>query len=104
MKKYLVVVLIALFTGAVALHSQDFVAPAPEEVPLPESPVEQRPAGLQGIITQFFRTFQPLQLINPFAPSYYGSGEQNVSPKADPNEPPPPYYESKGLVLFGVER
>lgn len=80
-----------------------FIAPDPDEIVVyeeqPES-VEERPVGFQGIVSQIFRAFQPWQLINPLAPEAYGSGEQNVSKDEDWAAP---YYDSSGLVVFGVE-
>lgn len=36
-----------------------------------------------GIAVQVVKTRNPLQLINPFAPAEYGSGEQNLVPGRD---------------------
>jgi hypothetical protein len=40
------------------------------------------------------RTHRPIQLINPFAPVRYGSGQEHAS--QDPKDPGKP----KGVVLF----
>lgn len=77
-----------------------FVAPLPEEAPPPAPDLDRKPVGFQGIVAQFFQVFRPLQLINPFAPAHYGTGEQNVSD--DPDESVPG-SNSPGLVVFGVE-
>jgi hypothetical protein len=77
-----------------------FVAPEVEELPVEEVPVERRAQGLQGIIAQILRVAQPLQLINPFAPSYYGTGEENVSKDDSFGQS---YFNQPGLKVFGAE-
>jgi hypothetical protein len=43
---------------------------------------------------------QPLQLINPFAPKSYGTGEANVSQDDSFGQT---YPSQPGLIVFGVE-
>jgi hypothetical protein len=78
----------------------EFIMPVPEEAPPPAPEIDRRRVGFQGIVAQFFQVFRPLQLLNPFAPSYYGSGEQNVSEDKDESVPG---SNSPGLIVFGVE-
>ncbi|MCX7713215.1 MAG: hypothetical protein N2035_06085 [Chthoniobacterales bacterium] len=65
------------------------------------SPSQQPPYPLlQGILGQVLRSINPLQLINPFAPAYYGSGQQNLSlnsflTKNNPTQP--------ALIIFAIE-
>lgn len=82
--------------------SQDavFIAPETDEIATEDYEVEPRARGLQGIVAQIFRVMQPLQLINPFAPKSFGTGEANVSAddsfsKSYPGQP--------GLIVFGTE-
>lgn len=74
--------------------------PVPEQAPPPAPELDRRPIGFQGIVAQIFQVFRPLQLINPFAPAYYGTGEQNVSGDKDESVPG---SNSPGLVVFGIE-
>ena len=39
---------------------------------------------LDGVAVQAIRTDNPLQLINPFAPKEYGSGDDNLVAERDP--------------------
>jgi len=92
----------ALLFGAICLASaQDavFVIPAQEEPPIEQRDLRPRVPGLQGIVAQILRVANPLQLINPLAPSYYGTGEQNISTDKDFSAS---YYDSTELTLFGV--
>jgi len=80
----------------------EFVAPQ-ETRPAPSreqvAPVRQTPS-FSGIIAQIFRAPQPLQMINPLAPSYYGSGKDNmVSGENDSVKG----ANSPLLVFFGIE-
>lgn len=96
-------VVAAVLFGAVCLtNAQDavFVAPAQEERQIEQREVIRRAPGLQGIIAQILRVANPLQLINPLAPSYYGTGEQNVSSDKDFSAS---YYDSTELTVFGVD-
>lgn len=92
-----------LLSGAVCASASDavFVAPLPKKTEMQEFPVEPKAKGFQGIVAQLLRVAKPLQLINPFAPSYYGSGEQNVTPASEFSQP---YPNPPGLVVFGIER
>jgi hypothetical protein len=49
----------------------------------------------EGIAVQLFRTDNPLQLVNPFAPPEYGRAEANVSLN-------PVTGKATGLKLFGL--
>jgi hypothetical protein len=104
MKPLLAVLTIALLMGgSLDLRAQDaiFIAPEAEDIPVEEAVFERRAEGIQGIVGQILRVFRPLQLINPFAPSYYGTGEQNVSTDESFGQP---YPSQPALVVFGVER
>ena len=95
-------VLMAFLFGVAPVWSQDavFVAPEEEEFVAEEYEVEPRATGLQGIVAQVFRVLQPLQLINPFAPKSYGTGEANVSQDDSFGQT---YPSQPGLIVFGVE-
>lgn len=96
-----IVVGAALFSPPTLRAEDDtFIAPLPEEAPPPAPELDRGPVGFQGIVAQIFQVFRPLQLLNPFAPSYYGSGEQNVSGEEDESVPG---SKSPGLVVFGIE-
>ena len=49
-----------------------------------------------GIIPEAIKSENPLELINPFAPAEYGSGEQNLSPDITPLHEP-------GLKFFSLD-
>jgi len=95
--------ILALAFGMVThAYSQDavFVAPEAEELPVERVEIQRRAPGLQGIIAQILRVAQPLQLLNPFAPSYYGTGEANVSTDESFGQS---YVNQPCLKVFGVE-
>lgn len=91
----------ALPAGVMAADAE-FVAPsAPDRTPVEREtiPVREGP-GFIGIFTQIFRSPRPLQMINPLAPSYYGSGEQNV---VDGEDSSVKGANSPLLAFFGIE-
>lgn len=94
--------LIVIFGIVICAMGQDavFVAPEAEELPVEEVEVQPRATGFQGIIAQVLRVAQPLQLINPFAPSYYGTGEANVSKDDSFGQS---YFNQPTLTVGGVE-
>lgn len=100
MKHLLVFALVFGFVGHALSQDAVFVAPEAEEFPVEEVQIERRAPGLQGIIAQILRVAQPLQLINPFAPSYYGTGEANVSKDDSFGQS---YVNQPCLKVFGVE-
>ena len=79
MKKALVFTLVFLGFGSSAVFAQQFTATprrvAPQPIP-PRPAVEQE--GNNSIINKFYRAPNKLQLINPFAPASYGSGQEVV--------------------------
>jgi hypothetical protein len=84
MRKFLIAIFaIFAMTASVALAQQftarPRVAPEPEQRP----PVEQN--STSSWYKKFVAASNKLQLINPFAPRQYGSGEQVVV--ADPLDP-----------------
>ena len=97
MKKALKALMIGLLSvGTVA--AQEFVAPEAErrEV-VPAEPAERGPS-IEGIVKEIF-TKRPWQLVNPAAPSTYGSGQKMVSQDFGPGTP----YHSTGLIVASVE-
>jgi hypothetical protein len=98
MRKFLTTVLAGfLMTAGVAL-AQEFTT-TPRVVPQPEPP---RPPVEQNSNSSWFKKFvaapNKLQLVNPWAPRQYGSGEQVVV--ADPQDPKQrPHF----VRLFSIE-
>ena len=82
--------LILTFCGVLAICTRPALAQefrtTPRVVP---QPIPPRPPSEQNSNSDWYKKFRaarnPLQLINPFAPREYGSGEQVVS--ADPRDP-----------------
>ena len=62
------------------------------------APVVTLSPRTDGVIPRAIRSGQPLQMINPFAPAAYGSGEENAR-----HEPNDPYARPQGLKLATVE-
>lgn len=101
MKKLATFVLIlAAFQISAMSQEAVFVLPDSEDVEFVDEVPVQRPVGFTGIVSQIFKVFQPLQLINPFAPKSYGSGEQNLSRDKDWSAT---YFDSTELTVAGVE-
>ena len=63
----------------------------PNEIAGPRSDIT-----FSGIIPEAIKSDHPLELINPFAPPEYGSGEQNLSPDISVRHEP-------GLKFFSVD-
>jgi len=64
------------------------------QLPPPRSPRAAPLVPTEGAVQAAVRTGKPLQMVNPAAPTQYGSGEQHASHDAkDPGKP-------KGIVLF----
>ena len=84
MRNFLITVCASLTMTAGAALAQDFTA-RPRVAPEPE----QRPPVEQNSTSSWYKKFvaapNKLQLISPFAPRQYGSGEQVVV--ADPQDP-----------------
>ena len=83
--------------GQGELTTTTVVRPAPTAVPgieKPRSPQAAPYVPTEGAVQLAIRTHRPIQLINPFAPVRYGSGQEHAS--HDPNDPGKP----KGVVLF----
>lgn len=81
-----------------AAHAQDggFVAPKPKDQQV--EPVRPKPAKvtIEGVVAEIFKSRQPLQMVNPFAPKEYGTGRQNLS--RDPVTGKP-----EGFIVFGIQ-
>jgi hypothetical protein len=96
MRRFFITICASLaMTAGVAL-AQEFTA-RPRVAPEPE----QRPPVEQNSTSSWYRKFvaaqNKLQLISPFAPRQYGSGEQVVV--ADPQDPK---ERPHGLRLFSI--
>lgn len=100
MKALLALTLFFVVTVQGIAQDAVFVAPEAEELPVDQVEIEPRARGFQGIIAQILRVAQPLQLINPFAPSYYGSGEANVSKDDSFGQS---YFNQPTLTVLGAE-
>jgi hypothetical protein len=105
--------------GAFAIHAQ--TAPDPQPSSPPSNPAQKLQAGsgegmvsrvspaaptltikpaeprTRGVAVQAVKTSNPLQLINPFAPASYGTGEQNIS-----RAPTTPRVEGLNLLVCRV--
>jgi len=81
-----------LLRGDVAMGSKERVAPQPEPA---RPPVEQN--STSSWYKKFVAAQNKLQLVNPFAPRQYGSGEQVVV--ADPQDP---QERPHALRLFSI--
>jgi hypothetical protein len=78
MKKALVLTLVLFGLGSSAVFAQEFTATrrvAPQPIP-PRPAVEQE--GNNSVINKIYRAPNKLQVINPFAPASYGSGQEVV--------------------------
>jgi hypothetical protein len=79
MKTLIILVLAALATTASA---QTFRAPIGPQKPVrampTPPPITLRPE-VQGVVPRAFRGGNPLQMLNPWAPARYGTGEQSVA-------------------------
>jgi hypothetical protein len=79
MKTLIISVLAALATTASA---QTFRAPIGPQKPVrampTPPPITLRPE-VQGVVPRAFRGGNPLQMLNPWAPARYGTGEQSVA-------------------------
>jgi hypothetical protein len=91
---------IVALAGSGLAQDAIFVAPEADDFPVEEAVMERRAPGLQGIIAQILRAANPLQLLNPFAPSFYGTGEANVSQDESFSQS---YFNQPCLTVFGVE-
>ena len=83
--------------GELTTHTTTVVKPAPTVAPGVEksrSPQAAPYVPTEGAVQMAIRTHRPIQLINPFAPVRYGSGQEHAS--QDPKDPGKP----KGVVLF----
>jgi hypothetical protein len=85
MKRFLIHACASLMMTAGVAFAQEFTT-RPRAVPAPEP---TRPAVEQNSNSSWYKKFMAapnkLQLLNPFAPRQYGSGEQVVV--ADPQDP-----------------
>jgi hypothetical protein len=85
MKRFVIYTCVAFAMTAGAAFAQEFTT---KERPVPQ-PVPSRPAVEQNSNSSWFKKFMAapnkLQLLNPFAPRQYGSGEQVVV--ANPQDP-----------------
>jgi hypothetical protein len=85
-------------SGGVAM-AQEFTTrprrPIPPEVAQPRSPIEQN--SNSDIVTKFRRAHNKLQLVNPFAPAEYGSGEQVLVAEAREPQPRPKFWRLIGF-------
>ncbi len=98
MKSFLISICASFaMTAGVAL-AQEFTT-SPRVAPQPETP---RPPVEQNSNSSWFKKFRAapnkFQLVNPFAPRQYGSGEQVVV--ADPQDPKQRPY---AVRLFSIE-
>lgn len=76
---------------------------APQEIaerPPAQPPPPPRAPLVQGIVGQILRSLNPLQLFNPFAPGYYGSGQQNVITDTSLVRA---YASQPAIVVVGIE-
>ena len=97
MKRFLIYTCVSLAITSGAAFGQQFTTrqrPAPQPIP-------SRPAVEQNSNSSWYKKFMAapnkLQLISPFAPRQYGSGEQVVvADPADPKERP------HALRLFSI--
>ena len=62
------------------------------------APVVTLSPRTDGVVPRAIRSGQPLQMINPFAPAAYGSGQENAR-----HEPNDPYARPQGIKLATVE-
>ena len=96
MRKFLIAICGSLAMTASVSLAQEFTA-RPRVAPEPE----QRPPVEQNSNSSWYKKFvaaqNKLQLINPFAPRQYGSGEQVVV--ADPLDPQERHH---ALRLFSI--
>jgi hypothetical protein len=85
MKRFLIAISASFAMGAGLAPAQEFTA-RPRVPPQPEPP---RPAIEQNSNSSWYKKFvaapNKFQLLNPFAPREYGSGQQVVV--ADPQDP-----------------
>jgi hypothetical protein len=96
MKRFLMTICVTFATTAGVAMAQQFTA-RPRVAPEPE----QRPPVEENSTSSWYKKFvaapNKLQLINPFAPRQYGSGEQVVvADPLDPKEKP------HALRLFSI--
>ena len=78
MKKALILGLVFFGLGSSAVFAQEFTTTrrvAPQPIP-PRPAVEQE--GNNSVINKIYRAPNKLQVINPFAPASYGSGQEVV--------------------------
>jgi hypothetical protein len=92
MKKALVLTLVLFGLGSGTVFAQQFTATprrvAPQPIP-PRPAVEQE--GNNSVINKIYRAPNKLQVISPFAPASYGSGQEVVVAadySTDPRERP----------------
>lgn len=90
--------LIVLSSASISV-AEDFIVTMPEEREIDEVEVETTKPTIEGIVKDIFETRKPWQLVNPAAPSSFGSGEKNVSKDFGPGTP----VKSAGLIVFGIE-
>jgi len=93
MKKYTVILIIAL---AATASAQTFQAPATKKDirrPSRPSPVYQH--DVQGVIPRAVRGGNPFEMFNPFASAKYGTAEQSVITDPDTGK-------WNGIKLFGI--
>lgn len=90
-----------LSVGSVLAKDGEFVAPVPKKQPVEEQPTQVTPKlkSFKGILAQIFLIARPLQQINPFAPAYYGTGEQNVSTQKGFGDS---YPNPPSLIFLGI--
>jgi hypothetical protein len=97
MKRFLISFLATLALSASAIYAQEFTA---KERVAPQ-PGPSRPAVEQNSNSSWYKKFvaaqNKLQLVSPFAPRQYGSGEQVVV--ADPQDP---LERPHALRLFSI--
>lgn len=90
---------LALPAALSSVYAQSFIAPQQERREItPEVIIDPRPSP-EGIVKEIFVTKKPWQLVNPAAPTQYGTGQKFVSKDSGPGTP----YHSTGVVVLGVE-
>lgn len=103
MKKLVAITLLTGALGAASLQAQDFRAPATHRRSYaPINPSERTEGSLQRGV----RLGNPAQMINPFAPAEYGSGQEFVQPRQYHEQALRPHDRSRefpiGLRFFSI--
>lgn len=97
-------VLAGFLAITISAQAQDFMAPLPRVPVEPPPPRVAPPAGIEGAIPRAIRSGNPLQMINPFAPREYGTGEALVYFEQEDPFFRPPLKQARpvGITLFSV--